>query len=95
MIDRLSILALKVHAMRAQTLRSDVDAAQRSASAAKLARLQQQRHDLGGCLDTLLADAVAGSAYFKVYRQFKMYNDPLLNPELVKERQRLMPGGPL
>ncbi len=94
MVDRLSILALKVHAMQAQTQRTDVDDAHRSSSATRLARLQQQRQDLGGCLDALLADALAGRAYFKVYRQFKMYNDPLLNPELVKERQRSTPGGP-
>lgn len=86
MIDRLSILALKVHAMRAQTLRGDVDGAHRAASAVKLERLLQQRQDLGSCLDALLADAAAGRAYFKVYRQFKMYNDPRFNPELVKER---------
>jgi len=85
-IDRMSIMALKVFAMRQQTERSDVDDAHRSASAVKLARLQQQRADLGGCLDALLGDAAAGRAYFKVYRQFKMYNDPRFNPELVKER---------
>lgn len=87
MIDRLSIMALKVHAMRAQTRRGDVDEAHRAASRVKLERLQQQRADLAGCLDALLADAAAGRAYFKVYRQFKMYNDPRFNPALVKERQ--------
>ena len=86
MIDRMSILALKVHAMRAQTERRDVDAAHREASTGKLDRLLQQRADLGGCLDALLADAQAGRAYFKVYRQFKMYNDPRFNPALVAER---------
>jgi hypothetical protein len=86
MVDRLSIMALKIHAMRAQTTRSDVDDAHRAASRVKLERLQQQRADLAGCLDALLADAAAGRAYFKVYRQFKMYNDPRFNPELVKER---------
>jgi hypothetical protein len=84
-IDRMSIMALKVHAMRAQTLRDDVDEAHRAASTVKLGRLQQQRGDLGDCLDTLLADAAAGHAYFKVYRQFKMYNDPRFNPALVDE----------
>ncbi len=86
MIDRLSILALKVQAMRAQTLRHDVDVAHRAASATRLDRLQQQRGDLAGCLRSLLADAAAGRAYFKVYRQFKMYNDPRFNPVLVAER---------
>ena len=86
MIDRLSILALKVHAMRAQTVRPDVDEAHRDASRGKLERLLQQRDDLAGCLAALLADAAAGRAYFKVYRQFKMYNDPRFNPALVAER---------
>jgi hypothetical protein len=87
MIDRLSILALKVKAMREQTVRGDVDEAHRAASRIKLERLQQQRLDLGACLDALMADAMAGRAYFKVYRQFKMYNDPRFNPALVAERQ--------
>lgn len=85
MIDRLSILALKVRAMREQTQRSDVDDAHRAASQVKLDRLQQQRLDLASCLDTLVADAMAGRAYFKVYRQFKMYNDARFNPALVAE----------
>jgi hypothetical protein len=88
MIDRLSILALKVRAMREQTARTDVDDAHRAASRVKLERLQQQRMDLGNCLDALMADAMAGRAYFKVYRQFKMYNDPRFNPALVAELQR-------
>jgi len=87
MIDRLSIMALKAHAMCAQTLRQDVDEAHRAASRVKLERLLQQRQDLADCLDALLHDAAAGGAYFKVYRQFKMYNDPRFNPELVKEQR--------
>ncbi|MCH2242744.1 MAG: DUF4254 domain-containing protein [Aquabacterium sp.] len=86
MIDRLSILALKIHAMRQQCTRTDVDEAHRSEARAKLARLERQRTDLAGCLDALLADCQAGRAYFKVYRQFKMYNDPRFNPALVAER---------
>jgi hypothetical protein len=86
MIDRLSIVALKISAMRAQTLRRDVDQAHRELSTTKLERLIQQRNDLGFCFDELLAECHAGRAYFKVYRQFKMYNDPALNPALVAER---------
>lgn len=92
MIDRLSILALKVQAMREQAARRDADDAHRAASRGKLDRLLQQRSDLAGCLDALLADAAAGRAYFKVYRQFKMYNDPRFNPVLVKERQQQQAG---
>lgn len=85
MLDRISILGLKIAAMREQTIRSDVDAAHRQLCTERLQRLTQQRADLGSCYDELLADAGAGRAYFKVYRQFKMYNDPRLNPALVAE----------
>lgn len=87
MIDRLSILALKIHAMRAQTERTDIDEDHRRSSRAKLSRLEQQRADLGSCLDALLSDCRAGRAHFKVYRQFKMYNDPRFNPALVSEQR--------
>jgi hypothetical protein len=82
MIDRLSILSLKIHHMWKQTRRQDVSEAHRKACAEKLARLRLQRIDLMRCLDELLTDALAGRAYFKVYCQFKMYNDPALNPYL-------------
>ncbi len=88
MIDRLSILALKVHAMRAQTQRTDADAAHLAAAATRLQRLQEQRTDLAACLAELLADAAVGRAFFKVYRQFKMYNDARYNPVLVQEGQK-------
>jgi hypothetical protein len=88
MIDRLSILSLKLRAMHEQTQRDDVDEAHRAASRVKWERLAQQRADLAGCLDSLLAETAAGKAFFKVYRQFKMYNDPAFNPELVKELRR-------
>jgi hypothetical protein len=82
MIDRLSILALKIHHMRAQTARDDAGPDHLQACGAKLDRLLAQRGDLAGCLDRLLDEARRGLAYFKVYRQFKMYNDPALNPYL-------------
>lgn len=86
MVDRLSIVSLKIAAMRAQAQRKDVSEEHRRSSQAKLERLLQQRLDLGRCFDELLDDCRAGRAYFKVYRQFKMYNDPNLNPALVAER---------
>jgi hypothetical protein len=48
----------------------------------------QQRRDLAGCLDRLLAECARGESYFKVYRQFKMYNDPNLNPAVYNETRR-------
>lgn len=82
MVDRLSILALKIHHMGEQARRRDAGADHVAACVAKLKRLRLQRRDLGVCFDALLAEARQGRAYFKVYRQFKMYNDPALNPYL-------------
>lgn len=80
MIDRLSILSLKIYHMELQTRRDEVEQEHRDTCEARLRRLLEQRHDLGQCLDELLQDLVVGRARFKVYRQFKMYNDPRLNP---------------
>jgi hypothetical protein len=91
MIDRLSILALKIHHMRAQTLRTDATAAHVSSCADKLSRLTLQRDDLARCLDTLLLRAAEGRAFWRIYRQFKMYNDPTLNPYLYRNRDRSEP----
>lgn len=91
MIDRLSILSLKIFHMRVQTRRSDAGTDHIDACTTKLRRLAMQRADLASCLDNLLADARVGLAYFKVYRQFKMYNDPSLNPYLYA-RQTAAPG---
>ena len=87
MCDRLSILALKVHHMRLQTLRTDVDQAHIDTCQAKLARLVEQRGDLAQCLDRLLAERARGESLWKVYRQFKMYNDPRLNPAVYGEKK--------
>ena len=86
MVDRLSILSLKIHHMRLQTLRTDVDHAHVQACTARLHRFFEQRRDLAGCLDRLLTESLRGEASFKVYRQFKMYNDPKLNPAVYGEK---------
>ena len=85
MIDRLSILSLKIHHMRLQTQRTDVAGAHIENCLLKLDRLNEQRTDLASCLDRLLAECARGESHFKVYRQFKMYNDPALNPAMYGE----------
>ena len=82
MIDRLSILALKEFHMREETVRDDASDAHRATCGEKLARITRQRTDLTQCLGELLADVAAGRRTFAVYYQFKMYNDPALNPQL-------------
>jgi hypothetical protein len=81
-VDRLSILALKVHHMRAQTTRAGATPEHVARCEERLARLTLQRADLARCFDRLLAVAAEGRAFWRVYRQFKMYNDPTLNPYL-------------
>lgn len=82
MIDRLSILSLKIYHMRLQTRRADVSPEHAQRCNEKLSRLIAQRDDLKVCLDALLSDIERGAAYYKIYRQFKMYNDPAMNPYL-------------
>jgi hypothetical protein len=81
MVDRCSILALKIHHMGINATRTD-DLEVAVQSAAKLKVLRVQREDLANCLQELLEDHAAGRRYFKLYRQYKAYNDPRLNPAL-------------
>lgn len=81
-IDRLSILALKIYHTREETLRTEAPAGHLDRNLNRLAVLNEQRNDLAGCLDELWRETLAGSRRFKLYRQLKMYNDPALNPVL-------------
>jgi hypothetical protein len=82
MIDRLSILSLKAFHMHEETVRVDASATHQAICAEKLARIIRQRMDLTQCLGELLEDVAAQRRTFAVYYQFKMYNDPALNPQL-------------
>lgn len=82
MIDRLSILSLKIHHMHLQAIRDDAHTAHRDRCRERHAVLQRQRADLALALARLLDRTARGEAFFRVYRQFKMYNDPALNPYL-------------
>lgn len=83
-IDRLSILALKEYHMREETERGDASEEHRQKCGAKLAVISVQRQDLAQCLETLLDEVRTGRRRIKVYYQFKMYNDPSLNPQLYR-----------
>jgi len=82
LLDRMSILQLKIYHMREQTMRSDVDATHKESCTQKLRILLEQRDDLALCFDQLIGDLLKGIKFMKVYRQMKMYNDPKLNPVL-------------
>lgn len=85
LLDRLSILMLKIYHMREQTERSDADATHIERCRQKLSVLLEQKHDMSQCFDELVEDILAGRRYMKVYRQMKMYNDASLNPVLYKK----------
>lgn len=80
MIDRLSILALKIYHTQEEIDRPGAPAGHAERNRERLALLTEQREDLAGCLDQLWSDVLAGRRRFKLYRQLKMYNDPTLNP---------------
>lgn len=81
-VDRLSILALKIYHTREETERKDAPAGHAIRNLERLEVLQEQRADLAACLDALWRDTVNGARCFKLYRQMKMYNDPALNPAI-------------
>ena len=82
MIDRLSILALKIYHTREEAERADAPDGHAERNRSRLVILEEQRKDLAGCLDALWREALAGTRRFKIYRQLKMYNDPALNPAI-------------
>ena len=88
MIDRLSILALKIFHTREEAERMDAPVGHAERNADRLVILQQQRDDLAGCLESLWLETLAGTRRFKLYRQLKMYNDPLLNPAIYQKLTR-------
>lgn len=81
-IDRLSIMALKIYHTREESLRGDAPPGHADRNRSRLAILEEQRGDLARCLDALWHDTLAGARRFKLYRQLKMYNDPTLNPAI-------------
>jgi hypothetical protein len=74
--DKLSITALKIYHMREQAERADASEDFRARCNDRLAVLRMQRDDLADEMAQLVADIAAGRVVPKVYRQFKMYNDP-------------------
>jgi cell division protein FtsB len=81
-IDRLSILSLKLYHTREEIDRPNAPSGHAERNRARLSVLQTQRDDLSSCLDRLWGGLVRGERRFHIYRQLKMYNDPTLNPAL-------------
>jgi hypothetical protein len=87
LLDRMSILLLKIYHMKEQTLRQDVSAEHIAKCNQKLGILLEQRNDMKLAFDELIEDIGSGARRFKVYRQMKMYNDASLNPILYAQKK--------
>jgi Protein of unknown function (DUF4254) len=76
LVDKITIIELKIFHMREQAERDDVSAEFRERCEARLGVMREQRDDLARELTQLVADIAGKRVVPKVYRQFKMYNDP-------------------
>jgi len=84
LLDRMSILMLKIYHMKEQTERTDASTEHLAKCQSKLMVLMEQKTDMQLAFDELMEDIGSGNRRFKVYRQMKMYNDASLNPMLYK-----------
>ena len=71
-MDRLSIMALKIYHMAEQTEREDVSEEHRDKCREKVAVLETQRNDLTRILDEFLKEIAEGKRAYRVYFQFKI-----------------------
>jgi hypothetical protein len=86
-IDRLSILSLKIFHTREEAERSHAPEGHSERNRERLAILEKQRRDLAGCLGDLWKEVLDGKRRFELYRQMKMYNDPSLNPAIYSDTE--------
>lgn len=87
-IDRLSILSLRIYHMEEQAFRTDATNEHIAKTTSRQQILYEQHRDLCHSLQDLLDDIFAGRKCLKIYRQFKMYNDPTMNPYIYNAAKR-------
>lgn len=88
LMDRISILLLKIFHMEEQANRIAAGRDHVEKCKVKLKVLLEQKSDLSKSYDELFEDLISGKKFMKVYRQVKMYNDATLNPMLYKESEK-------
>lgn len=81
-IDRSSILSLKIWHMNEQVERNNVSIEHIKNCKQKLSTLKEQHTDLKNAIINLVHEFHQGLRRPKLYFQYKMYNDPTLNPQL-------------
>jgi hypothetical protein len=87
-IDRLSILSLKLYHTKVEINRLDASHNHIERNRQRYKILDEQRKDLRDCLELLMQDINFKRKRFKLYKQMKMYNDVDLNPELYQRRKK-------
>ena len=80
LLDRISILQLKIYHFQEQLSRKEINLIHRESVNYKLSILKIQESDLENCYNELMDDLRDGKKYMRLYKQMKMYNDPNLNP---------------
>ena len=80
LVDKITIIELKIFHMREQAERTDATEEFRQRCLARIEVMNEQRDDLAAEVSKLIADMAGGRVIPKVYRQFKMYNDPQYRP---------------
>ncbi|MCH2178271.1 MAG: DUF4254 domain-containing protein [Mariniblastus sp.] len=88
-IDRLSILALRIYHLKEQLERTNVDEDHFEKVRRRIAVCLFQQDELSQELALLLNDMFAGRIRHRTYRQLKMYNDSTLNPYLYDRQQEV------
>lgn len=81
-IDRLSIMSLRLYHLDEQLRRDDASPTHRQSVQQKIDVCKLQQSELAKSLQQLIDAIAAGTKRHLTYRQFKMYNDPTLNPYL-------------
>ncbi|MEZ6095023.1 MAG: DUF4254 domain-containing protein [Pirellulaceae bacterium] len=81
-IDRLSIMALRIYHLYEQLDRAGADKDHWNRVSERIVICEQQASHLAAALSTLLSEIQDGKVWHRTFRQFKMYNDPTMNPYL-------------
>jgi hypothetical protein len=80
-------MSLRLYHLREQLDREDVDQQHHASVQQKINVCLLQQSELAKSLQQLIEDLFAGKKRHLTYRQFKMYNDPALNPYLYQSAQ--------
>jgi len=75
LVDKISILILKIFFTEKQSKRSDLDSKLREICSQRVDKLKIQLKYVAACYDRFLSHLSDGSGYMLAYKQFKMYED--------------------